>query len=169
MSEHFWSKTARDGDCLIWIAGRDDSGYGAYTPKGGRRTRAHRHAYTLVKGEIPDGLVVRHTCDRRACVNPEHLILGTHADNMNDARIRGRLKGCVKVRDRELEDRVAELERELARYRSAPPPKPVKMKPVKTPNLGFVEAALRDILVSNDIDAIKIIVRRLLALLRRVG
>ena len=50
----------------------------------GRWIHLHRFMYTLSKGEIPKGLVVRHTCDVKQCINPDHLIIGTHKDNYND-------------------------------------------------------------------------------------
>ena len=46
--------------------------------------RMYRHFYAICKGVIPQGLVIRHTCDNKLCINPEHLILGTHADNVED-------------------------------------------------------------------------------------
>ena len=52
---------------------------------------AHRIAYTISKGQIDEGMIVRHKCDNDKCINPEHLELGTHQDNMNDRRIRGRI------------------------------------------------------------------------------
>lgn len=51
---------------------------------------AHRAVYMLMVGPISDGLLVRHTCDNRVCVNPAHLLLGTTQDNADDRRIRGR-------------------------------------------------------------------------------
>jgi hypothetical protein len=52
--------------------------------------RAHRITYSLYKGMVNTGLVVRHSCDNPPCVNPKHLLLGTHADNMLDKVLRGR-------------------------------------------------------------------------------
>src|SRR5208283_5475975 len=57
----------------------------------GKLVLAHRLAYKLTRGEIPDGLVVRHTCDVFLCCNPDHHVLGTIADNMMDAQERGRI------------------------------------------------------------------------------
>lgn len=54
---------------------------------------AHRVSWIIHKGAIPEGLVVRHSCDNRSCVNPNHLLLGTYADNARDAMCRGRTGG----------------------------------------------------------------------------
>lgn len=54
------------------------------------RTYAHRIAYKIYHGLIPDGMVVMHSCDNPACINPKHLLLGTQADNQNDKAIKGR-------------------------------------------------------------------------------
>lgn len=64
-------------------------GYGTISYKG-RLWQAHRLAYTLAKSEIPDGLVVMHSCDNRKCINPDHLSLGTVADNNRDREEKGR-------------------------------------------------------------------------------
>lgn len=64
-------------------------GYG-YINMGGKNTRAHRVAYEFHKGPIPAGMFVCHTCDMPACVNPDHLYLGTQFDNMRDMHVRKR-------------------------------------------------------------------------------
>lgn len=64
-------------------------GYGLISHKGVYQS-AHRLSYTIFKGAINKGLVVRHTCDQPACVNPDHLILGTMKDNAVDRETRGR-------------------------------------------------------------------------------
>jgi hypothetical protein len=58
--------------------------------RGGRLLRAHRIAYEEVFGPIPDGLCVLHACDKRHCINPDHLFLGTREDNIHDAVKKGR-------------------------------------------------------------------------------
>lgn len=85
----FWSRTARDGTCLVWTAGRTKRGYGAFRV-GGRDIAAHRVSYELSVGPVPAGMVVRHTCDRSLCVEPTHLIVGTQRDNMQDKFLRSR-------------------------------------------------------------------------------
>lgn len=77
--------------CILW-KGRTKKGYGIIVDKQ-RQYAAHRLAYVLANNlSLQDiaGLVIRHTCDNPLCVNPEHLIPGTHQDNMDDMRVRGR-------------------------------------------------------------------------------
>lgn len=91
IAERFWEKVAIVDDaesCWLWQAGTS-GGYGMIKYKG-RHHEAHRIAYMLTYGEIPDGLFVLHRCDVPACCRPEHLFLGTQADNMEDRRDKGR-------------------------------------------------------------------------------
>jgi hypothetical protein len=78
--------------CWIWKGKRDRDGYGLLVQKLEKPVtqKAHRVAYELYVGEIPNGFLVRHKCDNPSCVNPDHLEVGTHADNMLDKKMRGR-------------------------------------------------------------------------------
>ncbi len=104
MNDRFWSKTERQGDCLVFKSYYDKDGYGRYRLDGGRKApkiKAHRAAWTITHGEIPEGMLVLHKCDNPPCVNPEHLFLGTQADNMKDMCRKGRVSKHWMRRDRD--------------------------------------------------------------------
>lgn len=91
--ERFWSHVAVSDDdaCWLWRRTTDTSGYGSVHFEG-RMQSAHRIAYRLCVGNIPQGLCVLHTCDVRRCCNPRHLWLGTRADNNADMLAKGRAR-----------------------------------------------------------------------------
>lgn len=75
--------------CWKWIASYAPGGYGQFCFDGSMR-RAHRVSWIIHNGPIPEGMLVCHRCDNPSCVNPEHLFLGTHKDNMRDMIAKGR-------------------------------------------------------------------------------
>jgi len=77
-------------ECILWTRGFSDTGYGAKWSNG-KTIGAHRWAWEQSKGDIPEGLMVLHKCDVKACVNINHLYLGTHKDNAQDAVQRGQM------------------------------------------------------------------------------
>lgn len=77
--------------CWMWTASTDTFGYGQmYVDEQGKPKKAHRVAWQLFRGAIPDGMCVCHAHDDVWCVNPEHLFLGTHKDNSDDKVKKGR-------------------------------------------------------------------------------
>lgn len=90
----FWAKVDVRGpdECWEWQASLTRGGYGTFTvtKKPRRIARAHRFSLELVNGVVPDGIVC-HKCDNPLCVNPNHLWIGTHTENMQDALKKGRL------------------------------------------------------------------------------
>jgi len=93
MEERFWSKVLikEPDECWIWTAFIDRHGYGRFYVDG-EMMQTHRIAYTLTHGPIPPGMEVCHKCDNPQCCNPNHLFLGTHADNMLDMRQKKRAR-----------------------------------------------------------------------------
>ena len=97
MHERFWSKVRVTARCWWWEGFCEPDGYGLVGLFSSLMiTRAHRAAWLLTNGPIPAGLHVLHRCDNPPCVNPDHLFLGTHGDNMRDARLKGRLRRPAK-------------------------------------------------------------------------
>ncbi len=88
--ERFWAKVDKSGTCWLWTAGADKNGYGKFTLAHHCGIRAHRFSWTIYFGLIPVGLFVLHRCDTPACVRPDHLFLGTNADNQKDRKAKGR-------------------------------------------------------------------------------
>ena len=93
IEERFWSKVNKSGDCWIWSGAKNQNGYGNILYNG-RNKLAHRVAYELIFGKILDDKFCLHSCDNPACVNPDHLRLGTQFDNVQDMHAKNRaLKG----------------------------------------------------------------------------
>lgn len=82
-------KVSPDTGCWLWQRACSSAGYGALW-WGGKMYSTHRLSYTAFNGEIPEGHLVRHTCDTPQCCNPEHLLVGSKQDNANDMIERGR-------------------------------------------------------------------------------
>jgi len=102
-----------DNGCWIWIGDRINNGYGIVKIriKGSparKNITAHRLSWRLFRGKIPKGMDVLHRCDVKNCVNPEHLWIGTHSDNMKDMHAKGRWK---RVHRRLFEAEVIEIRR----------------------------------------------------------
>lgn len=90
--ESFYSKISSEADengCVLWLGARNNKGYGTFW-RNGKRELAHRLAWELERGPIPDGLNVLHRCDRPLCVRVQHLFLGTQKDNIADCIAKGR-------------------------------------------------------------------------------
>ena len=101
--DSFWQRVEkRDaGECWPWLGRLDADGYGILS-RSTRPFRAHRLAFEITFGTIPDGLIVRHTCDNARCVNPAHLLLGTQSDNIadkvaRDRQAKGERMGAAKL------------------------------------------------------------------------
>lgn len=94
-AERFWSKVNKTSSCWLWTAGVDWDGYGIFSRPAlfgrGRSVRASRFAWELQHGSAPGAALVCHRCDTPACVNPDHLFLGTPKDNFHDCLALGRV------------------------------------------------------------------------------
>lgn len=94
--DRFWSHVSfprRAGECWLWLGTKQKYGHGQFRPWAGRLVPAHKFSWELARGPVPEGLCVLHNCpggDNAACVNPDHLWLGTRVDNNRDMWSKGR-------------------------------------------------------------------------------
>jgi len=96
--EKILSYTVKDGDCLVWTRCLNTDGYPRAAINGNANGKIHRVVWELYNGKSAQGYVVRHTCDNPKCINPDHLIIGTNLDNIQDRTDRDRAHG-IKQRD----------------------------------------------------------------------
>ena len=111
----FWAKARKGEACWLWTGAQSSDKYGCFGLDG-RTVAAHRVAWMLTNGPIPSGLLVCHSCDNPRCVNPDHLWLGTNADNARDRDQKGRcrargLPGDRSTNHKLTSDRVTEIRR----------------------------------------------------------
>jgi len=101
----FMAKVKITESCWIWTAAKDDRGYGRIGFRG-RTSKAHRVAWTILCGPIPRGMWILHKCDTPACVNPDHLFVGTALDNSRDMVAKRRAQYGERHWTNRLRDRV---------------------------------------------------------------
>lgn len=95
IEDRVWAKVQKQNGCWPWTGSTTSDGYGRIYAGGGNGApmlivRTHRIAWESVNGPIPDGKKVLHRCDNPPCCNPDHLFLGTQADNIHDMYTKGR-------------------------------------------------------------------------------
>lgn len=99
MEDRFWAKVEPTGFCWHWVGARDTNGYGVFN-KGRILGRAHRVAFELLVGPIPEGIVLDHLCRNTQCCNPDHLDPVTQTENMrrshSPAMRRYRADTCIR-------------------------------------------------------------------------
>lgn len=94
--ERFWANVQKESECWRWVGGTNKTGYGRMHWRG-PNTLAHRISWVIHFGAIPEGLEILHKCSGGGnpwCVNPFHLVLGTHSENMADMVSAGRSRRC---------------------------------------------------------------------------
>mgnify|MGYP002397563630 CR=1 FL=1 len=78
-----------DAGCFVWLRAKNNMGYGVFR-RGGKNFYAHRYAWELQNGPIQPGLVICHRCDNPSCCNPNHMFVGSQAENLADMVRKGR-------------------------------------------------------------------------------
>jgi len=115
-----YDKISYSGDCWLWKGSLRKDGYGSVVYKG-RLSLAHRVSFSVFYSAFNPELDVLHKCDNPACINPLHLYLGTHLDNMRDRKLRNRgnqPKGSKRVNAKLTEDKVVAIKRDTRTHKA---------------------------------------------------
>lgn len=92
--DRMWARTIKDGECYLWIGGRDKWGYGRIYYQGKQRLLHRVSAHLFLDFDLSSVMQINHKneCNFRTCWNPEHLYIGTHQQNMDDMKWKYQLK-----------------------------------------------------------------------------
>lgn len=84
LDERFWKRVAKTEECWLWTGYVNPNGYAQMGVGKYEKVYVHHVSFEMHVGPIPEGAVIRHRCDVRHCVRPDHLVAGTQQDNIND-------------------------------------------------------------------------------------
>lgn len=147
--EDYWSQVEKTDACWVWKGMVNKSGYGVYKRKRSFKEKlTHRQSWIMASGAIPDGLWVLHTCDNRPCVNPDHLFLGTCADNNADKIRKGRARNIGVIGEKHHAARLTESQVRLIRSDRRPDTEWAKI-------FGLSDSAIRDARIGRNWSHIK--------------